>query len=101
LLPEARKLLDELAGVLKDPLMKRKVVRVEGHTDSVGSADYNFELSRKRARAVQRYLVQRHSIPAKRIPAAGKGESELRDPQQPESAVNRRVQFINVSDSAG
>jgi outer membrane protein OmpA-like peptidoglycan-associated protein len=101
LTPEAHQLLDTLAVVLQDTLMRDKIVRIEGHTDSVGSEDYNLRLSSKRALAVQHYLSARHSLAIERLPAIGKGEHELYASDRPTDPVNRRVQFINLSESGG
>lgn len=101
LAPEAFPLLDALAQVLKDPAMTGKVIRIEGHTDSAGSAAYNQRLSAHRAASVQRYLHTVHGVPLAQIPAVGKGKTALYDPARPFDAVNRRVQFVNLTDSAG
>jgi outer membrane protein OmpA-like peptidoglycan-associated protein len=92
----ARRQLDNVADVLTDPLFQRLVVRIEGHTDAAGSADYNLELSRRRARSVQDYLVIRHGIARSRIPATGRGEYEPFDPQRSGTGINRRVEFVNT-----
>ena len=66
-------------------------VSVFGFTDTAGSAQYNLELSKKRAQAVANALVQR-GIAANRIAASGFGETHLRVPTAdgvPE-AQNRR-----------
>ncbi|MGZ3749458.1 MAG: OmpA family protein, partial [Pseudobdellovibrionaceae bacterium] len=47
---------------------------VEGHTDSVGSAESNREISEKRAQAVQNYLVQKGQIASDKVKAVGLGE---------------------------
>lgn len=99
LAPEAYPLLANVAQVLKDGLMTDKIIRIEGHTDSAGSEAYNVRLSTQRAQAVQRYLHTEHGVPLRRIPTVGKGEAELYDPAQPLDAANRRVQFVNVTDS--
>lgn len=52
-----------------------ETVRVEGHTDRLGSARYNQALSQRRADAVKAYLVGRGGIDATRISATGRGES--------------------------
>ena len=101
LAPEAFPLLEALAQVLKDPAMAGKVIRIEGHTDSAGSAAYNQRLSAQRAASVQRYLHTVHGVPLAQIPAVGKGKTELYDPSRPFDGVNRRVQFVNLTDSAG
>lgn len=76
--------LDELAG---------QSIVIEGHTDSVGAAAFNQKLSEKRALAIRRFLVSRHNIAESRLHPVGKGERELHDPNNPRSAINRRVQF--------
>ena len=101
LTPEAYRLLDNLAEVLKNNLMADKIIHIEGHTDSSGAAEYNMLLSYKRALAVQRYLSEQRSVPIRSIPALGKGKTEPYDPAHPLDASNRRVQFINVSDTGG
>jgi len=65
--------LDEAAQTLKDnPEIN---VRIEGHTDSIGSDSYNQRLSERRAQAVKAYLVSR-GVAASRLTTEGKGESE-------------------------
>jgi OOP family OmpA-OmpF porin len=49
---------------------------IEGHTDSVGSAEYNQDLSERRADAVEAYLVVRGGIDPDRLDAIGFGESQ-------------------------
>ena len=49
---------------------------LEGHTDSVGSADYNQGLSQMRAEAVRRYLIRDPRLAAERVRAVGFGESK-------------------------
>ena len=51
-------------------------ITVTGHTDSFGGDGANFELSRKRAEAVRRYLVDSAGIPAFRVSAVGYGETQ-------------------------
>lgn len=98
--PTARQFLDTLASVLQDDLMAKKVIRIEGHTDSLGSDEHNLLLSHRRALAVQRYLHEHHGIALQRLAVMGKGKYELYDTARPNDAVNRRVQFVNISDSS-
>jgi outer membrane protein OmpA-like peptidoglycan-associated protein len=49
-------------------------VAIEGHTDSVGTDDYNQGLSQRRAESVRSYLIQQ-GIDSQRISASGKGEN--------------------------
>jgi outer membrane protein OmpA-like peptidoglycan-associated protein len=67
-------------------------LRIEGHTDAVGSNAYNQDLSVRRAAAVASYLESQMGIPADRLVVVGKGRSEplVADPLAP---ANRRVQF--------
>jgi len=69
---------------------------IDGHTDSVGSEEFNLELSQRRALAVGNYLYANFGIDVARLSLTGKGESELYDTSDPESGVNRRVQIQAV-----
>jgi outer membrane protein OmpA-like peptidoglycan-associated protein len=71
--PESKKNLDNLASSLKD-FGDSKLLLV-GHTDSQGSAEYNLELSRRRADAVASYL-ESHGVSASRVQTEGRGEAE-------------------------
>ena len=64
--------INRVAGVLSQ--YPNTVVRVEGHTDSVGTNEYNMDLSIRRANAVKNLLVQR-GIAESRIDAVGYGET--------------------------
>jgi OOP family OmpA-OmpF porin len=69
---------------------------VEGHTDSVGSAEYNDGLSQRRAVAVERFLAN-SGVPAERLEAVGRGEFDpvaLND-NSTGRRRNRRVELIN------
>jgi OOP family OmpA-OmpF porin len=70
LTPEAK---DKLASIAQQTAgMNRYVLEVEGFTDKTGPADYNLALSRRRADAVVRYLVDQN-IPLRRIHMIGLG----------------------------
>lgn len=91
-------------GVLKDIAATLKAnpaiqVQIVGHTDSDGEAAANQSLSERRAQAVVTILQQEFSIEAGRLKASGKGESEpVVDNNTPQNkAMNRRVEFINLS----
>jgi outer membrane protein OmpA-like peptidoglycan-associated protein len=74
LTPEAKQELDTLAA--KMTALKRYVVEVQGFTDVTGSAEYNRELSRKRADEVVRYLTVEHDIPLHRVHMIGVGSDD-------------------------
>jgi outer membrane protein OmpA-like peptidoglycan-associated protein len=64
--------IDRVAGVLVQ--YPQTFVRVEGHTDSVGTAEYNMDLSSRRAMAVKNLLVER-GVSGSRLETIGYGES--------------------------
>lgn len=69
---------------------------VEGHTDAIGGYAYNKNLSEERAKSVKRYLVDNFHIEPSRIQILGKGKTDLLDPKNPDSEVNRRVRIIAI-----
>ena len=73
-------------------------IRVEGHTDSKGSAKYNKKLSVKRAKAVKDYLVQ-HGIQQSKISTRGFGEVSPLEPNDTDDhrARNRRSELIPIT----
>jgi OOP family OmpA-OmpF porin len=90
---DARPVLDQAAELLREnPGID---VRVEGHTDSVGSDQYNQALSVRRAEAVYRYLVNR-GIEPERFTVEGLGKSQPVASNETENgrAQNRRVELI-------
>jgi outer membrane protein OmpA-like peptidoglycan-associated protein len=91
---ESFKILDQVAELLKQHAELKKV-RVEGHTDNVGSGPYNKDLSHRRARSVVRYLVERGGVPARRLEAEGFGFERpvASNATAVGRAKNRRVEF--------
>jgi OmpA-OmpF porin, OOP family len=69
---------------------------VEGHTDAIGGYDCNKNLSEERAASVKQFLVDMYHIDPSRIQIIGKGKSNLFDPKNPASEVNRRVRIITI-----
>lgn len=91
--PGAYATVDRLATVLKEA-PDRKVM-IEGHTDSVGSDDYNQGLSERRAAAVQTALLER-GVRSEQITALGKGETfpVASNDNAAGRQQNRRVEMI-------
>jgi len=89
--------LGELNVALTSPELAEYNFSIIGHTDAVGGDAYNMRLSKQRADSVVRYLASRYGIAANRLLADGKGKTQLKSPDQPDSGVNRRVEIINVS----
>src|SRR5262249_33782228 len=81
-----KKVLDEHPEITK--------VRVEGHTDNAGAADYNRRLSQRRAESVMKWLVD-HGVDKKRLKAQGFGPDEPIESNATDAgrANNRRVAF--------
>lgn len=95
LMPRSFVELDKLLKILRaNPGM---VIEVVGHTDNLGSDEYNLELSRRRAQAVVTYLRD-NRIPAARLRFRGEGEGKPVAANDTEEgrAKNRRVEFVVV-----
>ncbi|MDC0281296.1 OmpA family protein, partial [Akkermansiaceae bacterium] len=77
LTPRTERQLDIVAGLLKtDP---DKELTLSGHTDSLGTDQYNNKLSERRAGAVEKYLLSL-GVPRKQIVALAEGEAKPRRP---------------------
>lgn len=86
-------ILDQVSNILVTNAGFEKL-RVEGHTDNVGSDEFNAKLSQKRAQSVKAYLIQKGVAP-KKIVAAGFGKSKpiATNTTEEGRAENRRVEF--------
>ena len=87
--------LNNLAEALKSGRLAEQTFKVEGHTDGVGTAAYNLELSTKRAAAVYNFLLQK-GVDKSKMSFEGKGFSELLVPERPEAEENRRVRISTL-----
>ena len=95
---ESYRILDEAAAVLiKYPDLR---IEVQGHTDSDGSEQSNFELSDRRAESVVRYMTGR-GVSAERLTWMGYGESRplVANDSASGKAINRRVEFHLVGEA--
>ncbi|KAA0014659.1 OmpA family protein [Billgrantia pellis] len=92
--PEAHRTLDEVATTLRENPDLR--VRIEGHTDSIGSAQYNQDLSQRRADSVRDFLVSR-GIEERRMTTRGFGEENPVATNETDAGrqQNRRVEIVN------
>ncbi|MGH9338397.1 MAG: OmpA family protein [Acidobacteriota bacterium] len=93
--PEDRELLSKIAGILLTS--KGYGVYVYGHTDDIGSEEYNQELSERRAQSVRDYLVA-SGIDADIISTEGYGKSRplVLDASSEGRAKNRRVEIAII-----
>lgn len=78
LTPDAKAKLDQV--IQQTGGMNRYVLEIEGFTDKSGPSDYNLALSRRRADAVVRYLVD-HNVPLRRIHMIGLGAQQMTEGQ--------------------
>jgi outer membrane protein OmpA-like peptidoglycan-associated protein len=95
LTPEAMAALDAFAAPLVDA-NQNIYIEIQGHTDGIGSEEYNYELGLARAEAVRRYLSSSHGFPLHRISVISYGESEpIADNNTREGrSQNRRVVLV-------
>jgi outer membrane protein OmpA-like peptidoglycan-associated protein len=103
LTPSAKAMLDQI--VVKVQAQPRAVVELAGFTDRVGSSSYNFALSRRRAEAVQRYLVQQ-KVPPREIHIVGLGKEappegleldlQMVDPHPSKAERNRLARRVHI-----
>lgn len=86
--------LSDLEGDLKEA--GDTIFLVAGHTDSTGSEDYNYELGRKRAESVAKYLITHKKVDPLRVVTASYGESvPLADNTKRKGRRrNRRVEIL-------
>ena len=97
ILSSSQKVLDEFIVFLNDhPTM---TISIEGHTDNVGSDEFNLILSENRAKAVYNYLVN-NGIDANRLQYKGFGETSPIATNETEEgrAMNRRTEFVILND---
>ena len=101
LTPKAKEALDQLAGSLSTT--KGYIVALEGGTDSVGSADYNYDLSQRRANSVIQYLASKYNVPAHKIYVIGLGKDKPVEDNKTKAgrADNRRVDVRLMTNTTG
>jgi outer membrane protein OmpA-like peptidoglycan-associated protein len=88
-----------LGEALSSAELKGGTFIVAGHADAKGSDTYNQGLSERRADAVKRFLSEKYGIDASNLVTVGYGKTRLKNPSEPFSSENRRVQVINASDT--
>ncbi len=96
--PAFRRTLDKVAGILSR--YPRTTIKITGHTDSRGSAEYNQRLSEQRAKAVGWYLADA-GVDSRRVITDGRGEAQPRASNETEAGrqLNRRVEMLIIPDS--
>ena len=95
-LPESAPVLRQVAAYMTaKPEVK---LRITGHTDNVGTAASNLDLSKRRAASVARVLAADFGVAADRFATDGKGDTQaVASTAKPEGrAMNRRVEFAKL-----
>jgi outer membrane protein OmpA-like peptidoglycan-associated protein len=96
--PQARKEIDGFLSDLKGDLAggENAVFLVTGHTDNAGSEDYNYELGKRRADTVSRYLVTQKKMDPLRVMTVSYGENApaAENNSRDGRAKNRRVEIL-------
>jgi OmpA-OmpF porin, OOP family len=90
--PQAAEQLRQLELALSSASLANDRFVVAGHTDAKGRAEYNKQLSLRRAEAVKRFLVEK-GLDGKRLDAVGYGSEHLLAPDRPDDPSNRRVEI--------
>jgi outer membrane protein OmpA-like peptidoglycan-associated protein len=96
---DAKDAIDQLAASVATT--KGYIITVEGATDSVGSSDYNYDLSQRRADAVIQYLAAEKGVPAYKIYLIGLGKDKPVESNKTAAgrAENRRVDIRLMSNT--
>lgn len=89
-----------LGRALSDERLAGQVFLIAGHTDASGAYAHNVTLSERRAEAVRAFLIENFAIAPERLLARGFGPDRLRNPANPLSRLNRRVQIVNWTSEA-
>src|ERR1700684_1972658 len=101
LTPKSKEALDQLGGSIS--ATKGYIITLEGGTDAVGSADYNYDLSQRRANSVIQYLATKYNVPARTIYVMGLGKDKPVESNKTSSgrADNRRVDVRLMTNTVG
>ena len=101
LTPKAQEALDQLASSIAST--KGYIIALEGGTDSVGPADYNYDLSQRRANSVIQYLATKYNVPAHKIYVIGLGKDKPVESNKTREgrADNRRVDVRLMTNTVG
>lgn len=100
LTPKSQASLDALAQAMNDATLSGYGFLVAGHTDAKGTDAFNDQLSFERASSVVRYLAYYGHVDPRRLAPYAFGEHQLKDSDDPEGAINRRVQFVTIDAAA-
>lgn len=94
----ARKQLVALGQALQHDDLSNAQFLIVGHTDATGSAEYNLALSEGRAARVREYLIETYAVKPNHLVSIGLGETQLKEPSNPNWGINRRVEVALIVD---
>lgn len=87
-----------LAKIMSNPVSRKQLYEIGGHTDAKGDASYNLKLSQRRAESVKAFLLA-HRVATNQLQAQGYGATRLLNTQEPFNLANRRVEIVNITQS--
>lgn len=93
--PQASEQLRQLKLALTSQSLRDDRFVVAGHTDAKGNAQYNKQLSLKRAQSVRRFLIE-SGVDTGRLDAVGYGSEQPLTPDHPDDPANRRVEIRDL-----
>jgi OmpA-OmpF porin, OOP family len=98
---KAKEALDQLAASIANT--KGYIIALDGNTDSVGSEEYNYGLSQRRASSVIQYLASKYNVPAYKIYTVGLGKDKPVESNKTAAgrAGNRRVDVRLMTNTVG
>jgi outer membrane protein OmpA-like peptidoglycan-associated protein len=98
---KSKEALDQMGGNIAST--KGYIITLEGGTDSVGSAEYNYDLSQRRANSVIQYLASKYNVPAHKIYVIGLGKDKPVETNKTKlgRAGNRRVDVRLMTNTVG
>jgi len=101
LTPKAKDALDQLAGQISST--KGYIIALEGGCDAIGSTEYNYDLSQRRANSVIQYLATKFNVPAHKIYVIGLGKDKPIETNKTSAgrADNRRVDVRLMTNTVG
>jgi OmpA-OmpF porin, OOP family len=101
LTPKAQQALDQLAASIANT--KGYIIALDGNCDSVGSEEYNYGLSQRRADSVVQYLASKFNVPAYKIYMVGLGKDKPVETNKTAAgrADNRRVDVRLMTNTVG
>ncbi|MBE2266364.1 MAG: OmpA family protein [Flavobacteriales bacterium] len=94
--PQSIPSLVRIGQALADPRLSEYRFLIAGHTDGAGGRLYNHALSERRAASVRDFLIKTFPLVPQKLTSIGFGYEQLKVPESPLAAVNRRVELINI-----